>query len=153
MWELLGSVLTGGATGLLGMVVTSGLSIWEAKEKRETLKVTQSHELVLLEKQAEIRGREIESEQAIAEMNAAAARLAASMEHDASYGKPSKAVGNVLRFFRPLLTLFLLGLVAAIYFTTRDLGTETEITNGVLYMATAAGLWWFGDRASEKRRA
>ena len=58
---------------------------------------------------------------------------------------------------RPLLTWSLFALVGAIYFLlgASDLGAvglRPRIVETVLYLFTAAMLWWFGSRQIEKRR-
>ena len=58
---------------------------------------------------------------------------------------------------RPLLTWCLLGLTGAIYFLLAATDAHAallrpRIVETVLYLATAALLWWFGSRQIEKRR-
>ena len=60
---------------------------------------------------------------------------------------------NVLRLVRPALTLALIAMTAAFWFS-RDLDTTIDgeslrgrIVASTLYLATAAVTWWFGDRA------
>ena len=59
---------------------------------------------------------------------------------------------------RPLLTWGLVALVGAIYFLLGAVDVAAadlrpRIVDTVLYLATAAVLWWFGQRQIEKRRA
>ena len=69
-----------------------------------------------------------------------------------------KSVDFVRGMTRPLLTWCLLGLTGAIYFLLGASDThaallQPRIVETVLYLATAAVLWWFGQRQIEKRRA
>ena len=57
---------------------------------------------------------------------------------------------------RPALTVGLFTLVGAIYFSLAASAEpsvpalKAQIVHTVLYMATAAGLWWFGQRPNDK---
>ena len=58
---------------------------------------------------------------------------------------------------RPALTWSLFALVGAIYFLLgaadiTTVGLRPRIVETVLYLFTAAMLWWFGSRQIEKRR-
>ena len=146
------SVLTGGATGLIGSLLSKGIGIFEAQQKRKDKQMDFEHELKLLDKQAALRTAETENELAIANAETAASLREASYAHDSSMGKPSKFVVNILRLVRPALTLFLLALVGGIYFTTEDLGLAAGIIESVLFMASSAVTWWFGDRSLKGRK-
>jgi hypothetical protein len=144
--EIIGSVLTGGATGLVGTILSSVLGMVEASQKRKEKALDYAHEMNLLEMQGNQRGVELENERLIALEASMSAMRTASYEHDASYGQASQGVVNTLRFVRPVLTLLLVGLTAGIYFTTDDLGIRTEVNATVLFCTTAALVWWYGDR-------
>jgi len=153
---LIGSVLTGGATGLIGSLLTKGIGLFEAHQKRKDRALDYEHELKLLDKQTEARIAESESELAIANAETAASLRMASYEHDSKTGRPHRWVVDTLRLVRPTLTLFLLTLVFTIYMTTSDLGMKDQIIVSVLFMCSSAVTWWFGSRSlmsnSEKGR-
>ena len=140
--ELLTTIFGGGVSGLLGTAVTKYFGYLEAKQKQEERKEERKHELSLLDKQAELRAQEAESEQQIAAWDA----FAQSYNHDASTGKGSQWVINILRLVRPVLTLILLGLTGLIYFNLDDTELQGVIVHGVVYTSTTAVLWWFGSR-------
>lgn len=149
---LIGSVLTGGATGLIGSILSKGIGLFEAHQKRQDRKLDFEHELKLLDKQAELRTAETENELAIANAETASSLRVASYSHDSSMGRPHRWVVDVLRLVRPVLTLFLLILVGGIYFSTNDFAMKAGIIESVLFMASSAVTWWFGDRSLKGRK-
>lgn len=153
-------IFGGGATGLLGTIFSRVFDWVDKAQERK----------FILEKyrlDAEIRSKEIESEEKITEAKAYGETLAASYLHDTSYGMASQWVINILRLVRPVLTLLLWALVALIWFgVLRDIKDNAQlpwkigqshelvmqIVGTVLYCATAATLWWFGTRDSRTRK-
>lgn len=71
--------------------------------------------------------------------------LEASIKADAAIGEASKRVINVLRLVRPALTLLLWLITGWIFAKTQD----GSIVEAAVFAATAATLWWFGERASK----
>ena len=149
---LIGSVMTGGATGLIGSILSKGIGIFEAQQKRKDKQLDFEHELKLLEAQAVLRTAETENELAIANAETAASLREASYSHDSSMGRPHRWVVDVLRLVRPALTLILLMLVGGIYFTTSDLAMKAGIIESVLFMSSSAVTWWYGDRSLKGRK-
>lgn len=157
------SLLAGPATGLFGSLVSNifgGIAgYFKRKQELQAQKLQQDHETNLLQMNISARGQEMENEQMIAQMAAAADMLAASYQHDASYGPVSTKVAAVLRFVRPVLTLLLLILTGTIYFTSLDAATITvgeetmtikdKVVMSVLFMTEAAVFWWFADRRTK----
>lgn len=141
--EALLGVITGGA----GSWISKGLGIWEKKQEHE-------HELRLLDIQRKMRQSETESEMAIAQEAAFADMRQASYQHDMSAGDTSRWVRNTLRMVRPVLTLLLIVLVCVIWMTIgkEDAVVKLQIIDGVLFMASAALAWWFGDRAPASKK-
>ncbi len=91
----------------------------------------------------EARAQETEQELALAAQAGSWAGLEASIMADASIGKASRWVINILRLVRPVLTLLLWLLTGWIFAITQD----GHIAEACVFAATAATLWWFGDRA------
>jgi len=149
MLESLLTVLTGGATGIIGSVLGrafSFLDFWVEEKKADK---EHARTLDLLELQNRIGAEESERELVISEANAASGIRQASYAHDSSLGRSSVWVVDVLRLVRPILTITLIVLVGLIYFNepiTRD-----AIETASLYMMSSAVLWWFGDRALRKK--
>ncbi len=152
MFGLITSVLTGGATGLVGSLLSKGIGLFEAAQKRKDRALEFEQELKLLDKQAALRTAETENELAIANAETAASLREASYRHDSGMGKPHRWVVDVLRMVRPILTLFLLVLVGIIYMTANDLAMKAGIIDSVLFMASSAVTWWFGDRSLKGTR-
>lgn len=134
-------------------VLSGGLGSWIGRifsivEKRQEYK----HEYKLLQMQMQVKRAETENELAIAQENSFTVMREASYLHDSSSGDTSKWVNNVLRLVRPVLTIMLIILVFAIWFRTNDAVVKIQIIEGVLFMASAALAWWFGDRAPNNKK-
>ena len=149
--ETILSALFGGATGIIGSVINKVFGWLETKQKIELTKVEHAQELELLKLQQTGRQAEHENEQAIADTNAWKAARSASYRHD-NFGTTSQWVTDTRSIFRPGLTIFLLVLSAAIYFTLLNDAAQEDIANQIIYMTSAAVLWWFGDRGKAYRK-
>ncbi len=150
MFEMILSVLTGGATGILGSLLSSGLKfldLWaqEKKADGDHKRTMEMHRL-----QAELKAEDDERALEAMQAQAAADLKTASYQHDMSLGKSSRWVTDILRLIRPALTLILVALIGVIYWTVADFAMQQEIVSSTLYMASTAVLWWFGDRAVRK---
>lgn len=145
--EFLISLLSGGATGIIGTLVGRIVGFYENKQKF-------AHELKLLELQARIGAEEAERELAIAEAKAAADLRIASYSHDSDTGQGSQWVTNTLRLIRPLLTAVLVLAVIMLWFTAEQFEADirTQVVVAIIYLATSAVTWWFGDRAPSASR-
>ena len=144
--EIIGSVLTGGATGIIGSLIGKGFDVFNAVQKRKDRVLDYEHELKLIELQRSGKQAEWESERAIVDAEISGSLREASYAHDVAGGRPHRWIISTLRLVRPVLTALLIVLVAVFYFNA-DAGTQAGITESVLYMASSAVLWWFGDRA------
>jgi len=150
MLDLLGTVLTGGATGIIGSVLGKAFSFldyWIDEKKADS-----EHErtLALLDLQNKIGAEETEREMAVADAKYAADQRVAAYHHDASVGVSSTWVVDILRLVRPALTLLLILMVGYLYTQSVEAGRAT-IEASVIYMCSSAVLWWFGDRAMRKK--
>lgn len=140
--EFLISLISGGATGLLGTLIGRIVSFYETKQKFQ-------QELKLLELQAKIGAEEGERELAIAQAKAASDLRVSSYAHDSETGQGSQWVTNTLRLIRPALTLMLVMAVIMLWFTAEqfEVDIRTQVVVAIIYLATSAVTWWFGDRA------
>ena len=163
LFNLGASVLTGGATGLLGTALSAVVDFFQSRQQH-------SQELDLRRLDIELAKVEAEGAAAHAAIEAQATRERAEWEAlEASYREASRrwsrpGEGRLMQFVdavrgltRPLLTWSLFALVGAIYFLlgASDLaamGLRPRIVETVLYLFTTAMLWWFGSRQIEKRR-
>ena len=137
----------GGVFGIIGTALGRIASYFERKQEMEQERLRWGHELKLHELQMQARQQETEMELAIAEQQGSWRGLEASINADANTGAASKWVINTLRLVRPVLTLLLWLITAWIFSKTGDAG----IVNSAVFAATAATLWWFGDRAPRLR--
>ena len=157
------SVLTGGATGLLGTALSGVVDFFQSRQQHR-------QELDLRRLDIELAKAEAEGAAAHAAIEAQASRERAEWEAlEASYreaarrwSRPGESwamqlVDVVRGLTRPALTWSLFALVGAIYFVlgASDLAADTlkpRVVETVLYLFTAAALRWFGARQIEKRR-
>ena len=145
MLALIGTVLAGGATGLLGSVFSSAIGLFKDWRKEKADQAAFDREIQLLQMQSDIAIAESENEAKIAMEAAYTEMRKASYDHDSKVGRTSIWVNDILRMVRPSLTFILIILVGVIYLT--EDAHRAEITHSVLYMMSSAVLWWFGDRA------
>lgn len=145
MLEILGTIFGGGATGLIGSTVGRFIGIWESKQKTNQLRLELQHELLLQKLSIEARSNELESEERIAESVASSEMMSASYSHDTGYGY------SWLRWVRPALTVMLIGLTSAVYWTSQNADTKDKIALQVVYLTITAVSWWFADRSGKNR--
>ncbi len=165
--ELLGfgmSILTGGATGLLGTAISGVIDYFQGRQRH-------AQELDLRRLDIELAQAEASGAERVAAIEAEGERdraeweamTASYREAGARWSRPGDGVLIQLVDFvrgmtRPVLTWGLVALVGAIYFLLASADAHAEklqprIVETVLYLATAAVLWWFGQRQIEKRHA
>lgn len=101
------------------------------------------HEYRLHELNMKARAQESEIEIELASQAGSWKGLEASIKAEASSGRASQWVINLLRLVRPCLTLILWLITAGIFVQTQN----QAIAEAAVFAATAATLWWFGDRA------
>ena len=152
MFEVILSVLTGGATGILGSVLGKVFNIFDywVEEKKKDGEHTRTIEMTRLNH--ELRSQELETEREIVMEEQAGKQRAASYRHDMSAGLSYPWVAAILRLMRPVLTLTLVIIVWYIYATSNDIAQQETIIQSVIYMASTAVLWWFGDRAMRPKK-
>lgn len=144
--DLINVIFGGGITGLFGTIVSQLFSIWKSAEDRKTHALDLAHEITLQQMQLESLKQETEREVYITGNQA----LTQAYEHDASYGTPSEKVVNVLRLFRPCITVLLILLTASIYFTTTSGAIQLTVVDAIIYSTISAITFWFADRSISK---
>lgn len=151
MFEIIASVLSGGATGIIGSLVGTVGRYIEKRQEIKQMSLEFSQEIKLQELQISARSSELESEQAIALVKADSDIKTASYAHDASYGPIMPVIAAILRFVRPILTFGLLGFTVYIFFIVHeDPQVGRELSNQIMFLTTTAVAWWFGDRSLRK---
>jgi len=178
MFGLLGSILTGGATGLLGSIVSGVFGFMNKKLDIQKLKLQfdQAVSLKQLDMQIgqmewanKIKVQEIVSDAEVQVEDSKTLRESLWKEPD-RYSDPSKmgsvgeAIMEMLDFFRglirPALTVYLCALTTVIYYKVHAAGGNLSLQQAyemyamvietILYLTTTCVLWWFGSRMNNK---
>ena len=144
--DILISIFGGGVTGVFGSILGRVASIWEKKQERAF--ILQKYKL-----DAELRSLETEAQLDTARIKSSQKSLTASYKHDSSIHVSSPWVNNIRALVRPLLTALLWILVTLVYFTLPDTGfAKSDIVQSIIYAASTATIWWFGDRGYQKNK-
>lgn len=146
---LAASAAGGGLFGLVGTVLGRFAGFFEARQRQAHERARWRHETALLELQHRAHAAETEAEMALAETSGSWAGLAASIEAEAAIASSYRWVDAVRGLTRPLLTL-LLWLIAGGIWLGADEAGRSAITDTATFAATAATLWWFGDRGPKQ---
>jgi len=133
----------GGLFGILGTAFGRVAGYFERNQIHKQEQARWGHEYKLHELNMQARHQETELEIALAAQQGSWKGLEASIRAEAAIGKASLWVINALRLVRPLITIILWVIATLIFFQTRD----SAIIDAAVFAATAATLWWFGDRA------
>lgn len=133
--------MAGGIFGIVGTALGRVAGFFERKQNYEQEQARWGHEIKLHE--LNMQAQETEFELALAAQAGSWSGLNASIRADAAIGPASQWVINVLRLVRPVLTLLLWLITAWIFLRTQT----PAIAEAAIFAATAATLWWFGDRA------
>jgi|TARA_R100001086_G_scaffold23796_1_gene11266 Sec-independent protein translocase protein TatA len=151
MFDIIASVLTGGATGIIGSLIGTVGRFFEKKQQLKEMTLQFDQEYKLQELQISSRREEAESERAIAELQAESEIKTASYAHDASYGITTLTIAAILRFVRPVLTFLLLAFTVYIFWeVSENPSIVHELSNQIMFLTTTAVAWWFGDRSLRK---
>lgn len=168
--EAMGAILSGGATGLLGSV----LSIWgEHQKQKEMFRHTEKMAEITaanmrLEAELHLKQIQVEGAVKIDEIESRAFSESFAMDKATYYTGPLGAVArgfmvlvDVIRgLIRPLMTIYLMALTTLIYIEVRAIlgGIEggmsgegaamllSQIIMVILYLTSTVVLWWFGTR-------
>jgi len=146
---LAASAAGGGVFGLIGTALGRVAGFFETRQTQAHERARWNHETALIELQQAARAAETEAELALAETAGSWAGLEASMQAEAAIGASYAWVNAVRALTRPVLTL-LLWLIAAGIWLGAGTGERIAITETATFAATAATLWWFGDRSPRK---
>lgn len=167
--EVLGmgaSVASGGVLGLVGSLAGKVGQFFQAKQERKSKQMDYDHELKLLEMQQSQASREDLHEVEMLETQGSYSGLEASINAEASIQQVSTWVNNLRSLTRPVLTFSLVGIVTWMFIVLMgavQTGTDnalvgllgqtavieilTYIIYSVVFSASTAIVWWFGDRA------
>ena len=154
MLDSIVALLSGGATGLLGTGLGFVMRYFGDKQKHANEIELRRLEMDMIAAEAaaaaSIEARRAESEESRASWEALSNSYQAVQRWSAGDSRWLVMVDVVRGLVRPSLTVWLCLLVAAIYFTADDPDIRARIVITVLYLATVAVTWWFGERAGKK---
>lgn len=154
MEEIIGVTASAAGGGLFGLFGTALGRLAGFFERRQTIAHEErrwGHEVKLLELQHSAAAQETEAELAIARTEGSWAGLEASLAAESAIASSYRWVDAIRALTRPFLTLLLWGITTAIWFSA-DLAGRSSITETATFAATAATLWWFGDRSAGLKR-
>lgn len=146
---LAASATGGGIFGLFGTALGRIAGFFERRQEQKQERARWAYETELLAMQMQARAQESEAEIALAETAGSWAGLTASMRAEAAIGTSYPWVNAMRGLTRPALTL-LLWLISAGIYLGADLAGRQAITETATFAATAATLWWFGDRGPRR---
>lgn len=148
--DIVGAAASGGLFGVLGTVAGRVANYFEKKQANQHQISMWQHEKEMHRLQMEARAAETEQEIDLAATQGSWSGLEASINAEGRIGKSYKWVDAVRALTRPTLTILLWFIAASIWLTTADEGLRGRIVETVTFAATAATLWWFGDRAQKR---
>jgi len=165
------SLLSGGATGVIGSIVTNVSDYFEQQRKNQQEIELRKLDIQEMEKEYEYRSQ-------VAAQKTQAAAQQTSYDHDSrSYSSDMKVKSGWLKaplvfvdlirgLVRPALTIYLIALVWFVFQQAQgvlqDAGLETlkpqealaiysTIIDMILYLAATAVTWWFGTRPRQNQ--
>ena len=149
MSDLIGLSASAAGGGLFGLVGTALGRLAGYFERRQTLKHETrrwAHELDLLARQQDGAREAANAAHVQAEIDGSWDGLRASIDADSAIAPSYLWVNAVRGLTRPFLTLLLWLIESSIWFGA-DTAGRAEIIETATFAATAATLWWFGDRS------
>lgn len=163
--DIFGMVVSGGATGIVGTLISLGAGFLKQKSEALEKGAQRKHELDLLDRQMMKGDKETENELKIVQAQSEGAGFQMAYRHDMSIKAPGW-VDALRALMRPGLTLLLLGLTVVFWWnmTYGDMDRVLVLVKGaeggtdlygfiilsVVYLNTTAIAFWFGDRAVSK---
>lgn len=148
---LAASAAGGGLFGLVGTLLGRIAQYAEQRQVQSHERARWSHESALFELEMKAKREQAGAEIAIADTRGRWTGLAASVNADAAIAPSYKWVDAVRGLTRPTLTLTLWVITGGVYLAA-DPPARMAITETATFAATAATLWWFGDRGPHARR-
>jgi hypothetical protein len=150
------NVVSGGLFGLVGAGLKKVGEIYSEYQRRLARKDEMAHELLLLDKQAQLRTTETENERAIVAMKEAGEIKRRSYDIYNSLTSAHKIVISMVAAMPVVITVVLWAMVGYLIHLIIDTGITIidgkvlmkKIVDDVLFCAVAVTLWWIGERKS-----
>ncbi|MFN7054934.1 hypothetical protein [Hyphomonas sp.] len=152
MSELIGlaaSAAGGGVFGLIGTLIGRAAGYAERRQDQAQERARWAHDAALAALHMQAAERHADGQFRLAEAAGAWRGLAASIEAEAGIAASYRWVDAVRGITRPALTL-LLWLITCLVFLGADPAARSAIIETTTFAATAATLWWFGDRGQKR---
>ncbi|RCL89501.1 hypothetical protein [Hyphomonas sp.] len=146
---LAASAAGGGVFGLLGTVIGRAAGYFEQRQSQAHERARWQHDAELIRLHRQARREEHAAAEQLAETSGSWAGLAASLQAEAAIGDSYAWVNAVRALTRPVLTL-LLWLITWLVFVASPEAEQVKIVETSTFAATAATLWWFGDRRAQR---
>ena len=143
------SAAGGGVFGVLGSVLGRVAKYFERRQDLAHERLRWAHETELIRLQS---ANALEENEAMLAQMTEEGRwtgLQTSLASDARLPPSYRWVAAVRGLTRPVLTLFLWFITAGIWLSASE-ASRLTIIETVTFAATAATLWWFGDRAAHR---
>lgn len=146
---LAASAAGGGLFGLVGTVIGRIAGVVEARQAQAHERARWVHEAEMqkMRVEADAAGRAADLRQT--ETSGAWTGLSASLAAEAAIGESYKWVNAVRALTRPVLTVLLWGITGAVFLGADEAG-QAGVVDTATFAATAATLWWFGDRGPRR---
>lgn len=155
--EIGSSALAGGLFGVIGTGIGRVLGWVERRDNHRQEQARWAHELALHRLQSQQAAAETEREAALVALQGSMSGLRESLVAEASlkggYPWVDAARALVRPVLTPLLWVFYLTLVSMVLAHQPHLeaGLLARLLDDVAFAASAATLWWFGDRAPRRQ--
>lgn len=142
---LAASASGGGIFGLIGSVIGRAAGLVERRQERARW----ADERRLMDLQMQAKRQASEDDLRLADVAGGWQGLSASLAAEASIGESNRWVCAVRGLTRPCLTL-LLWVITGLVFLGSGTAARGDIVETTTVAATAATLWWFGDRGPRR---
>ncbi|MEM0984610.1 MAG: hypothetical protein AAGJ32_00040 [Pseudomonadota bacterium] len=145
---LAASAAGGGLFGLIGTVLGRVAGYAERRQAHAHERARWKHEHARLQLDMKARQETAESERQMADTQGRWTGLEASLKAEAAVPSSYKWVDGIRGVTRPALTLLLWCITGGVYLAAGP-DERMAITETATFAATAATLWWFGDRGPQ----
>ncbi len=150
MIGLAASAAGGGVFGLIGTVIGRAAGYFEQCQAQAHERARWQHQAEMASLHMRSRREESEAAERLSETRGRWEGLSASIRADADIGDSYAWVNAVRALTRPVLTL-LLWLITGLVFMASPEAEQAKIVETATFAATAATLWWFGDRGVQRK--
>ena len=153
------NALSGGLFGLVGAGLKKVGDIFSEYQRRAARKDEMAHELLLLDKQAQLKVVESENERAIVSLQQDGQIKQRSYDVFNNLGRAHKLVVSAVTLMPVIITISLWAMVGYLVHLIVDTGITIvdgkvlikQIVDNVVFCAVAVTLWWIGEQPRDKR--